>query len=193
MDGTKTNAQQPHKQKCHSLQGRPLQGHWTIRYSQIVKLLKAVGEYQKSIIAFNNTYVGIIGGGRPPARPGAGGGPRPPGAAGAALGGCGGCRDTGGGLRLGPPPGDGGAWDMPPPPPPFPLLPPPPPPPPLDEEEVCELGAGIQFFTGGGAGVLTVAMDTSPMIFRASLQAWYCRSISSRFRASSALSSIMEC
>ena len=49
------------------------------------------------------------------------------------------------------------------------------------------------FLTGGGAGVLTVAVETSPMILRASLQAWYIRNISSRLRASSALSSIMDC
>ena len=51
----------------------------------------------------------------------------------------------------------------------------------------------IQSLTGGGAGVLTVAIETSPMIFRASLQAWYWRSISSRLIASSALSSIIDC
>ena len=56
------------------------------------------------------------------------------------------------------------------------------------------LGVGIQSaLTGGGAGVVTVAIETSPMIRIASLHAWYCRSISSRFRASSWLSSIMEC
>ena len=56
------------------------------------------------------------------------------------------------------------------------------------------LGAGIQsFLMGGGAGALTVAIDTSPIMLRASLQAWYCRSISSLLRASSALSSIMVC
>ena len=63
-----------------------------------------------------NTYVGIIGGGSPPALPGGGGGPRPGagGAPGAALGGCGGCLVTGGGgLRRGPF-GDGGALDPPP-------------------------------------------------------------------------------
>ena len=103
----------------------------------------------------SGTYVGIIGGGRapPPARPGGGGGPLP-GAAGAALGGCpglGGWRLTGGGGFLrGAFPGDEGGT----------LL--------------VELGAGIQSdLTGGGAGTLTVAMDTSPMIFMASLQAWY--------------------
>ena len=47
-------------------------------------------------------------------------------------------------------------------------------------------------FTGGGMGVDTVAMDTSPMIRSASLHAWYMRSISSRLTASSALSSIIE-
>ena len=49
------------------------------------------------------------------------------------------------------------------------------------------------FLTGGGAGPPRVAMDTSPMIRNASLQAWYWRSISSRFMASSALSSIIDC
>jgi hypothetical protein len=58
---------------------------------------------------------------------------------------------TGGGARLAPP-GDGGAYE--------------------------ELGAGIDDevgiqsdLTGGGAAVLTVAMDTSPMILIASLTA----------------------
>jgi len=101
-----------------------------------------------------NTYVGIMGGGSPPpppALPGGGGGPRPPGAPGAALGGCGGWRDTGGGCRRGAPPGEGGAAE-------------------IDEL----LGGGIQSaLTGGGAGVLTVAIETSPMILSASLQAWY--------------------
>lgn len=41
--------------------------------------------------------------------------------------------------------------------------------------------ASQSFLTGGGTGVLTVAMLTSPMILRDSLQAWYMRSISSRF------------
>lgn len=54
------------------------------------------------------------------------------------------------------------------------------------------LVANQSFFTGGGTGVVTVAMDTSPMIRRASLQAWYMRSISSRFCASSGDSSIMD-
>ena len=31
----------------------------------------------------------------------------------------------------------------------------------------------ISFFIGGGAGVLTVATETSPIICRASLHAWY--------------------
>ena len=121
------------------------------------------------------TYVGIMGGGSipPPALPGGGGGPRPAGGPGAALGGCGGCRETGGGARRAP--GDVGAFAAE-----------------LDgggrEEE------GIQsLLRGGGAGVLTVAMDTSPMILRAFLQAWYWRSISSRLIASSALSSIIDC
>jgi hypothetical protein len=97
--------------------------------------------------------VGIIGGGRPPPPllPGGGGGPRPGGADGAALGGAGagGCLFTGGGgFLLGPPPGDEGGT--------------------LDEA----LGVGIQsLLTGGGAGVLTVAIETSPMIRIASLQA----------------------
>ena len=38
-----------------------------------------------------------------------------------------------------------------------------------------------------------VAVEMSPMIFSASLQAWYILSISSRLRASSALSSIILC
>ncbi len=121
------------------------------------------------------TYVGIIGGGNPPppARPGGGG--ALPGAPGAALETGGGCRATGGGFLRGPAPGEGGACDTLPPPPPA-------------------LGAGIQSdLMGGGAGVLTVAIDTSPMILSASLQAWYWRSISSRLMASSALSSIMDC
>lgn len=59
----------------------------------------------------------------------------------------------GGGFLLGPAPGEDGAALT-------------------DEEDIPELGAGIQsFFTGGGAGTLTVAMETSPMIFMASLQA----------------------
>ena len=64
-------------------------------------------------VAYLCTHVGIIGGGSPPppALPGGGGGPRPGGAEGADLGGCGGCLDTGGGLRRGPPPGDGGAFE----------------------------------------------------------------------------------
>ena len=45
--------------------------------------------------------------------------------------------------------------------------------------------------TGGGMGVDTVAMDTSPMMRSASLHAWYIRSISSLFLASSGDSSIM--
>ena len=45
---------------------------------------------------------------------------------------------------------------------------------------------------GAGLGVLMVAVDTSPMILSASLQAWYMRNISSRFSASSADSSIIE-
>ena len=121
------------------------------------------------------THVGIMGGGSPPppALPGGGGGPRPPGGPGAALGGCGGCRETGGGARRAP--GDVGAF--------------------IDDE----LGGGREeegiqsLLMGGGAGVLTVAMETSPMILRAFLQAWYCRSISSRLIASSALSSIIDC
>ena len=44
---------------------------------------------------------------------------------------------------------------------------------------------------GGGTGVDTVAMETSPIILRASLQAWYILNISSLLRASSGLSSIM--
>ena len=59
------------------------------------------------------TYVGIIGAGRaepPPARPGGGGGPLPGGTDGADLGGCGGWRFTGGGLRCGPL-GEGGAFE----------------------------------------------------------------------------------
>ena len=44
--------------------------------------------------------------------------------------------------------------------------------------------------TGGGIGVDTVVMDTSPMIARASFVAWYMRSNSSRLSASSADSSI---
>ena len=123
----------------------------------------------------SSTYVGIMGGGSPPppALPGGGGGPRPAGGPGAALGGCGGCRETGGGARRAP--GDVGAFEAE-----------------LDgggrEEE------GIQsLLRGGGAGVLTVAMETSPIILRAFLHAWYCRSISSRLIASSALSSIIDC
>ena len=55
-------------------------------------------------------------------------------------------------------------------------------------------GGGIQsFLMGGGALVPMVAVETSPMIFSASLQAWYIRNISSLFRASSALSSIIFC
>jgi len=123
--------------------------------------------------------VGIIGGGRPPpVRPGGGGGPRPGGTDGAlrtpAGGpGGGGCLLGGGTLRRGPPPGEEGA--------------------PLTEVfGPVLLGGGIQSdFTGGGAGTLTVAMETSPMIFMASLHAWYCLSISSRLIASSALSSII--
>jgi len=105
---------------------------------------------------FGTVRVGIIGGGRapPPALPGGGGGPRP-GAAGAARGGCpgfgGGCRLTGGGGFLrGALPGEDGAA--------------------LADDP--ELGAGIQSdLTGGGAGTLTVAIDTSPMILMASLHA----------------------
>jgi len=51
--------------------------------------------------------------------------------------------------------------------------------------------ASQSFLTGGGTGVDTVAIDTSPIIRRASLHAWYIRNISSRFRASSGLSSII--
>ena len=59
-----------------------------------------------------------------------------------------------------------------------------------EEEEAAE---GIHSLRmGAGLGVLMVAVDTSPMILSASLQAWYIRSISSRFSASSADSSIME-
>jgi len=47
--------------------------------------------------------------------------------------------------------------------------------------------------TGGGIGVETVAIDTSPMILSASLQAWYILRVSSRLMASSALSSIIDC
>ena len=47
--------------------------------------------------------------------------------------------------------------------------------------------------TGAGAGPPSVAMETSPMMRSASLQAWYWRSISSRLTASSALSSIIDC
>ena len=62
----------------------------------------------------------------------------------------------------------------------------------FDEDEEDELI--IQsILTGGGAGALTVAIDTSPIIRSASLHAWYCRNISSRLMASSALSSIMDC
>lgn len=47
--------------------------------------------------------------------------------------------------------------------------------------------------TGGGMGVDTVVVETSPMIWRASLVAWYMRRSSSRLWASSADSSIMDC
>lgn len=50
--------------------------------------------------------------------------------------------------------------------------------------------ASQSFLTGGGTGVDTVAIDTSPMIRKASLHAWYIRIISSRFWASSGASSI---
>ncbi len=60
-----------------------------------------------------------------------------------------------------------------------------------DEEDEAPIIQSI--LTGGGAGALTVAMETSPMIRKASLQAWYWRNISSRFIASSALSSIIDC
>jgi len=52
--------------------------------------------------------------------------------------------------------------------------------------------ASQSFLTGGGTGVVTVAMETSPIILKASLHAWYIRSISSRFNASSGLSSIID-
>ena len=45
---------------------------------------------------------------------------------------------------------------------------------------------------GAGLGVPIVAVDTSPIIFKASLHAWYILNISSRLIASSALSSIIE-
>jgi hypothetical protein len=125
--------------------------------------------------------VGIMGGGRTPARPGGGGGPRPGagGAPGAALGGWGGCRFTGGGAVRRGPFGDGGAFE---------------PPPIVDEDEDDDDAPIIQsILTGGGAGALTVAMDTSPMMVKACLHAWYCLNISSRFIASSALSSIIDC
>lgn len=55
----------------------------------------------------------------------------------------------GGGFRRGPPPGEEGAT-----------------------LELEALGTAIQsFLIGGGAGVPTVAMETSPIIFMASLQA----------------------
>jgi len=112
--------------------------------------------------------VGISGGGSPPppARPGGGGGPLPGGAEGADRGGCGGCRVTGGGFRRGPP-GEGGALDadmLEPPediPAESPDMPPPPPPPLAIQSDLI----------GGGAGVLTVATETSPMMRSASLQA----------------------
>ena len=40
-----------------------------------------------------------------------------------------------------------------------------------DDEEEAPIIQSI--LTGGGAGALTVAMETSPMIRKASLQAWY--------------------
>jgi len=46
--------------------------------------------------------------------------------------------------------------------------------------------------TGGGTGVDTVSVDTSPMIDRASFVAWYIRRTSSRRAASSGDSSISE-
>ena len=49
---------------------------------------------------------------------------------------------------------------------------------------------GVDIFD---APPLRVTFDTSAMIWRASLHAWYIRNISSLFRASSALSSIMFC
>lgn len=56
---------------------------------------------------------------------------------------------------------------------------------------LSNVDASQSFFTGGGTGVCTVAIATSPMIRNASLQAWYILIISSRFRASSGLSSII--
>jgi len=135
--------------------------------------------------------VGTIGGGRPvpvPGREGGAGGALPPlesgrlGTAGAGrpdTGGAGGAREAddpmeGPGPIADPvtgrrgPPGEGG-------------------------DARCWLMLPSQSsFTGGGMGVDTVAMDTSPMIRSASLHAWYMRSISSRLTASSALSSIIE-
>lgn len=62
---------------------------------------------------------------------------------------------------------------------------------PIDYLGLSNPDASQSFLTGGGTGVDTVAIDTSPIIRRASLHAWYIRSISSRFRASSGLSSII--
>ena len=47
--------------------------------------------------------------------------------------------------------------------------------------------------TWGADDELIVAVDISPIIFNASLQAWYILNISSLLRASSALSSIIPC